>query len=103
MGVQGEQRLMALVPRERNAMNTVAACALACASLSVLACATGAPAHPVRSSVRVEPVSPPPTASTISNGNVVPAPPPIDANQPALSSAPERRIAVLDVPAGTPI
>jgi MSHA biogenesis protein MshL len=90
----------------RRATWVVATTALsACASSGV------APAHPVRSSVRVE--SPTPalekSAQPTADGDVKQAGAPLDApptlavSRPALSAAPERRIKLLEVQPGTPI
>jgi type II secretory pathway component GspD/PulD (secretin) len=93
--------LASLALHDRNTVHAIARRGVATWVFgSLAACATG-PA-PVRPSVRAEPVPSSPV-TTVSSGNVIPAAPSIDAVSPALSVAPERRIAMLDVPAGTPI
>jgi MSHA type pilus biogenesis protein MshL len=74
---------------------------------AISACASSATSHRVRTSVHVEPVPPAarPLAATTADA---PAPPPAlpplnTAAQGVLVAAPERRISVFDVPAGTPI
>src|SRR5262249_21834975 len=82
---------------------------LAFASATLFACASGgstAP-RPVHTSVRVEPQAGAPTGPIGVNDPEPGAAPSLPRtpgpNAPARSSAPERRISTLDVPAGTPI